>query len=430
MARHVRNPKIESRSARQKLKPSAKPTYFDLGGKLHLGYRRGTGAGVWVARRYIGSERYVTRTIGEADDLADANGGSVLDFRQAQIKAREWASDLDEKDHVKSFGPAITINRAIDEYIDQRRTASDARSKLRRLKELGDTPMAELTVSALEKWRAGIVREISEVGTRRIVADAKACLNAAAKRHRDRLPASIPAIIKDGLAHPRGSASENTGEPQILMDADVRRLVDAAWQIDAEGGWGGHLGRMVLVLASTGARLSQVQRLRVADLDVGKQRLMMPVSYKGKGEKKTSYVAVPIGQDVAAALEAVTRGRPGTDILLLRPRWRAVPGVGRFEVERSGWRAASELTVPWKGIVARAGLPSNLVAYALRHSSITRMLKRGLPTALVSRLHDTSPEMLQRNYTRFISDALDDLARSAITPLMPTPPTPLRAVEG
>ena len=49
---------------------------------------------------------------------------------------------------------------------------------------------------------------------------------------------------------------------------------------------------------------------------------------------------------------------------------------------------------------------------------------------LAAALHDTSSAMIEAHYSRFITDALDELARRAVVPLMPEPVTPLRAVEG
>jgi integrase len=277
---------------------------------------------------------------------------------------------------------------------------------------------------------------MAEVSVRRIVADARACFNACAKRHRDKLPPTLRDVIRDGLAVPKGSVVENFREPQILSDADVRLVVDSAGQIDAEQGWGGDLARMVLVLASTGARLSQAARLKVADVDSVKQRIMMPVSRKGGGEKRVSHHAVPVGPDLIAALQPLLNGRKGTDPLLLRPRWRraaGVPGSGRgvLEVyERGPWRAASEITTPWKAVVARADLSRQFVCYSLRHSSIVRLLRAGLPTQLVAKLHDTSEPMIASHYGRFIETALDDLARSALIPMVTAPVAKLREVKG
>ena len=436
LARHVRNPKIESRAARAKLRPSPKPVYFDLGGKLHLGYRRGKGVGAWVARRYLGDERYLTKTLAEADDLADANKVMVLSFDQAQDRARAWASDLDKAERIAALGQVIKVRDAIAEYLDQRETARDARTKLKHLiadVALAETPLAALTVADLVQWRTGLLDKMAEASARRVANDARACLNFAAKRHRDKLPPSMRDTVRDGFAVSRKVKLENTREKQILTDADIRRLIDAARQIDEEQGWGGDLGRMVVTLASTGARFSQVVRLRVADLQVEHQRLMMPTSRKGGGEKQTSHTAIPLLPEVVDALKRATVGRRGVDPLLLRPRWRRAPGpgLGQWEVYgRAAWGGASTFTRPWKAIIRRAGLPTGIVPYSFRHSSIVRGLRAGLPSQLVAQLHDTSATMIERYYGRFVSDALHALARAALVSLMPTPVTPIRVAEG
>jgi hypothetical protein len=115
-------------------------------------------------------------------------------------------------------------------------------------------------------------------------------------------------------------------------------------------------------------------------------------------------------------------GRKGHEILLLRPHWRRAVGV-RWEKtgERSPWLSTDELTRVWPDIVARAGLAKGTVPYALRHSSIVRGLRAGLPVRLVAALHDTSSEMIERHYARFIVDATDELAARAVVPLTTAP---------
>lgn len=167
MAKHIRNPKIESRAARQKLKPSAKPTYFDLGGRLHLGYRKGKGAGRWVARIYVGDERYVTKTLAEADDLADANGSTVLNFGQAQDRARECMKAHDDAARIKAFGPVVTVAVAAAAYETERgATARDARGKLKHLiadAKLAATPLPALTAPDLAQWRARLLDQMGKL---------------------------------------------------------------------------------------------------------------------------------------------------------------------------------------------------------------------------------------------------------------------------
>jgi site-specific recombinase XerD len=81
------------------------------------------------------------------------------------------------------------------------------------------------------------------------------------------------------------------------------------------------------------------------------------------------------------------------------------------------------LTRPWAKIVKRAGLSETVVPYALRHSSIVRGLRAGLPVRLVAALHDTSIVQIERHYAVYISDALDELAARAVVPLVPTAST-------
>ena len=85
------------------------------------------------------------------------------------------------------------------------------------------------------------------------------------------------------------------------------------------------------------------------------------------------------------------------------------------------------MTRPWRAAVAEAGLPAGLVPYCLRHSSIVRGLRAGLPVRLVAAAHDTSAAMVEKHYGAFIVDATEDLLRRAVLPLAPdAPPMLLR----
>ena len=90
MARSIRDAKLDSRAARERLSARGKPYFRTLDPGLHLGYRKLKGApGRWVVRYYIGEQSYALETIATADDSSTANGVDVLDFRQAQEEARK-----------------------------------------------------------------------------------------------------------------------------------------------------------------------------------------------------------------------------------------------------------------------------------------------------------------------------------------------------
>jgi hypothetical protein len=60
-----------------------------------------------------------------------------------------------------------------------------------------------------------------------------------------------------------------------------------------------------------------------------------------------------------------------------------------------------------------------VTAYSLRHSSIVRMLRSGLPTRLVAAIHNTSSSMVERHYSGAIHDLLEDVVAATIIPLAP-----------
>jgi len=95
MARTIKDTSLDTRAARGRLMPRGKPYYSKIEEGLHIGYRKPRGrkgkpavSGKWVLRRYVGGQAYVVETIGIADDFDDADGHAILNFSQAQAKAR------------------------------------------------------------------------------------------------------------------------------------------------------------------------------------------------------------------------------------------------------------------------------------------------------------------------------------------------------
>ena len=437
MAKRAR---LDSCSAREKLKPRGAPYWAEAGAKVDLGYRRlKAGVGSWAMRRYVEETRtYVATTFARADDLDEADGVDILNYHEAQAKARELAAAAAEEERLARLGPPLTVARAVEEYVEAREqrweshggagAKGNARNRLARHvlsdRALASTPLAALTANQLAAWLAGRAHD------QRTMHDFKAALNLSAKRHRDVLPPTLRDAIRDGLAGSHARARAPRDAQVGLPDADVRRVVAAAWQVDEEAGWDGGLGRLVMALAATGARMSQVVRMRVADVQLAQGRLMVPTSRKGGGAKMASHVAVRVGPDVLAALAPATAGRLGHESLFLRPHWRLAAGLAweRGE-ELRPWASSDSLRRPWAAVVAKAGLPSTVTPYALRHSSICRALKAGLPVQLVARLHDTSAAMIERNYSAQIVSLMDEFAERAIIPLTTPPPAPIAAVR-
>ncbi|RUY09977.1 integrase [Mesorhizobium sp. M2A.F.Ca.ET.040.01.1.1] len=305
----------------------------------------------------------------------------------------------------------------------------DARLRLSR--HVLTDPVAEIALHKLketdfDQWRSRRSPALSVSTIRRVTNDLKASLNAAAVKNRSRLPAEVALIIKNGLS--AGEAAPPVARDQAaLPDADVRRIIGAARAVDIDQGWDGDLLRMVLVLSATGARFSQVARMAVGDIQIQQNRLMVPTSRKGRGTKNTTHIGIRVGTDVIDQLRPAIAGKQRGEALL--QRWRHVQ-TKATEIRppqwvrdaRGPWTAASELARPWLDIITRAGLPREVVPYSLRHSSIVRQLRAGLPVRLVAALHDTSTIMIERHYASAIVDLLDELSASAIVPLMSDQP--------
>ncbi|WP_244421449.1 tyrosine-type recombinase/integrase [Allomesorhizobium alhagi] len=441
----MRDATLESRAAREKLKPRGKPYYKAIGPSLHLGYRKGKSGGRWVVRLYVGDRNYRVETVADADDRLDANGGSILDFWQAQEKARE----LHTKQSAAPEPAALTVRQAVEAYIAMRdaresrrkgrAVRSDASRRLHRYvlgqdkrgkqeavpaSALADMAMAALTDDDLAAWRAGLSDTLKETTKRRLANDLKAAL------HTQRKQLNAALVVNDGL---KGVVADDEAEPvardnQILSDAQIMRLLDAARQIDAELGWDGDLFRLVSVLNATGARFSQIARMKVRDCQLAEARLLVPSSRKGKAGKSGASM-IPVEPAVIDVLRPAVAGRAGDAPLLERWRHRQTPGSIRWVREGRGpWQSSSDMDRAWKAIRERAGMPG-VIAYALRHSSIVRGIRQNLPIRLVAAAHDTSVAMIEKHYAKWITSGLEEMARLAIVPLMPAPATDGKVVR-
>ncbi len=410
--------------------------------ETHLGYRKGKRAGVWLVR-WRNGKGYRQAPLGSADDAITVG---ALSFEAAMRAARETVEKARADAAAEAAGPVVTVRTAIESYIagrdarDSRRAGrakrSDAASRLSRyvtgkpasgkrkavaVALIADVALHNLTEKDLARWRDGLPESLKATTKRRLINDVKAALNSSYAADRERLPATLPGIVKHALrALPREDEAEPVArDNQILTDAKIARLLRSTRDVDAEEEWDGDLFRFVLVLAATGARFSQVARLRVRDFQAKEGRILIPVSRKGRGGAKADSVTVPIGADIVAALAPIAARRPKDAPLL--ERWRRVQKAGGVEWHkdrRGAWQAASEIVRAWQSIRERAGLPET-VAYALRHSSIVRAIRANLPLRLIAAAHDTSTGMLEKHYSRWIVDGLQDVLRAAVVPLVP-----------
>jgi integrase len=395
MARRPRAARLETRTARLKLKVRKKPYDFtSIAPRIRLGYRRCKSAGRWVVKVADGHGGNWTKVVGIADDHEDADGEHIFSWWQAQDKARALARGKDS-----AGGRPGTVAEALADYEADLIARGASPANARRVRTLLPPtllakPVALLTAGELKRLRDGMVAKGAKASSvNRDVKGFKAALNLAAA-YDPRITNS--AAWRTGLA---ALPDAHTARNVILTDEQVRALIAAAYAEDDA------IGLLVETAAVTGARVSQLGRLEVGDLQADRPdpRLMMPSSRKGKGVKRIERKPIPITSSLAAQLRQAAGNRARTEPLLLR-------------TDGAPWQPPiADYRLPFIRAVTRIGLdPAMVTLYSLRHSSIVRGLLAGVPTRVVAAQHDTSVPMLERTYSQHILDHSDSVARRAL----------------
>ena len=364
--------KLETATARRRLEVRRKPYYATISPGIQLGYRRNIGGGSWSVRCIARGADWIKK-IALADDLEPADGKHVLTYWQAIDVARALARRQPSADDASR---PVTVGEALDRYqrdLDSRGADAQNASRVRRHlnASLATKPVALLTMNDLRHWRDGLVSKgVAPATINRTRAGLRAALELAASLD-DRI--TNRNAFRSGL---KGLPGGKNARRVVLPDADVLRLVEAAYQEDRA------FGVLVEVLAQTGARVSQAARLTCGDLqaDRADPRLLMPTSYKGRGQKEKQHVPVPITAALAAVLVELKGDRPDDEPLLRKSDGSRWLGINKSE----HWNL-------FRAVVERAGYdPDVITSYALRHSSICRALLNGIPVSVVAKLHDTS----------------------------------------
>lgn len=286
MARKIRHARLGSRSVRVTLPIRREPYWTGMALGCHVGYRKLSAGGTWIGRwrnRKDGQRRY--KALGSADDHLDADGRGVLDFAQAQTKAREFFKRMERTaagDFQASDG-LYTVDQTLESYFRDRedrghKSVESDRQKARSLisERLGGLAVSRLTKSKIVEWMSELVatppgvrsakgkaaqfRAASDPRARRATANRTFALLRAAlnKAHAD---GRIPHDDAWRMIKPFGAAAAS--RVRILTDDEARRFLNACRP---------DFRQLATAAILTGARYSELARLLVEDFkrDVGK----------------------------------------------------------------------------------------------------------------------------------------------------------------
>jgi integrase len=399
MPRKVRDRILDTRAAREKLKPSGKPYYKSIGPELHLGYRKGGDARKWVVRIYAGSGQYVTETIGHADDLADADGINVLSFWQAQEKARDL---LAAESVAAPSRRGYTVADAIASYLEHLSDRPEAQRKARlRLaayvpEKLAKVEIAKLTAADLTAWLRDMAKRPGRVRTtwdadkhnlRNVDMD-----DPEVRRQRKSSSNRVLTMLKAALNHAyqNGNAPSDHAWKRVkpFKDADAariryltiaesQRLINAA---DPE------FRLLVQTALMTGARYSELCRLRVEDFNPDSETLHVRTSKSGKPRHVT------LADEGAEFVAGLCAGRSGRAPLL--GEWKEGDQDRRM-------KAACE----------RANIDPPITFHGLRHTWASLSVMGGMPLIVVAKnLGHSDTRMVEKHYGHlapsYIADAI------------------------
>lgn len=183
--------------------------------------------------------------------------------------------------------------------------------------------------------------------------------------------------------------------PRTLTDEQLDRLMDAPERGSAEGL---RDAAMLELLIATGARISELARLRVRDVDLSEGTALL----FGKGSKER---LVPIyRRAVERSDEYLRQGRP--ELIAESPRDRRQEMDSFFISGRGRAMDAPTLRYRFEVLRRRAGIPADITPHAMRHTFATDLLAGGADLRSVQELLGHASLSTTQIYTHLTPDGL------------------------
>ncbi|WP_198147449.1 tyrosine-type recombinase/integrase [Sphingobium chungbukense] len=373
---------------------------------FHLGYYRGKKVAKWVARyRPPGKAGgYEKATLGEADDTQDADATGVLDYRQAQDKAREWLKDRQGGPKVKAN---YTVGDVLDEYIEGF-AGKDLVNTKRRIEKfirpaLGHIRMDQLTTDHIEKFQRDRAktparlrtakgadeqkyrtldtdedRRKRKASTNRDMTVLKAALNYAFNRRK------VPSDSAWRLVKPFKGVE--VARLRYLTDDEARRVVNAA---------GPEFRPIVQASLLTGARWGELRRVCCIDVD-----LLAGTAWLQETKGAAPRVVYLEAEGVELFRQQMA-GRKGDDLVFPGPTG-----------ER--WNDAQQIRRMTDACTAGSVAPAASF-HDLRRTYGARLALRGVPMAIIAEALGHKDERITRkHYAHLAPSHVADMVRSNI----------------
>lgn len=362
--------KIDSKTARDTLKPKREPYWHKIRTGLHLGYRKpGSGNGTWIARRTEGAKK-IYQAMGQ---FHDTDKPKRTAFAVACDAAQAWSGSAD----AGIFAYGTTVEDACRAYVDRQRSekgvanAGDAEGRFKRLvygKAIAGHRLDKLTTITVRAWRdAQLPKRADEEVERR----AKDTIN----RNLATLKAALNMALADRLVSTDAGWKTVTKFERVgrrrdqFLSRDQRESLLVACPAD--------LRELIKGLMLTALRPGELAATNADDFDQRHGTLNIRKS-------KTEARIVPLSTVAVEFFKDLSRDRPGGQPLVVDAfgaRW-----------DKDKWKK------PFKTAVHVAKLPANAVVYSLRHAAISELLVKGMDVHTVAKIAGTSTDMIDKHY--------------------------------
>jgi integrase len=407
MARTITHTKLETPTARARLKKGRQAHWQQLKPGVHIGYQRwpGDAEGHWLLRRYLGGgNTYRTVTVGAADDHRKADGINVLDYEQAKAKiASSILLPGLEKVH------RLTVRQAMDRYVTYKRSLGQnravrdvlSRGTVHILPTLGDLVIEELDADKLRRWLATVAHTPAQLRSKAGKPQYRPALKTEEDKRKRKVSANRVLIMLKAIlnhAYDEGMVANKsawdrrlkpfrnvgTARARYLTVAEAQRLVNAC---DPD------FRDLVRKALETGCRYSELARLQVHDFNADAGTVTVGKSKTGKPRH------VVLTDQGAAFFKQHCAGRGGHDFMFIK-------------ADDSEWKESHQ-EKPMRRANERARLKPPIGFHGLRHTWASLAVMGGVPLMVVAKnLGHSDTGMVEHHYGHLAPSYITDAIRA------------------
>ncbi len=435
MPRTVNDAAMTTKAARERLAGQHKAYWKALDSGVAIGYRKGKTGGAWLARLADPSAGggYRQTTIAKADDTLKADGAEVLDYRQAEARAREWvarqnriAAGLAPEPEAVRKAPYTVAEAAADYLADM--TARGAKSvphtarvvNAHVLPALGASTVAGLSRDRVRAWHRALATAPARLRAKAgVVKHRKASDDDDAPRRRRATANRVLTVLKAALNHARAEGKagcsddawapvkpfREADQPKVryLLDTEAVRLVNAC---------AGDFRALVTAALLTGCRYGELTALRCRDFDPDSATLLIGRSKSGKHRH---VVLTDEGRDFLAAQVA---GKPRDAVIFQREAVQSqATRTDAAQMKRVPWRGSDQFR-PMRDACAAAEIEPAVSFHILRHTHASRLARASVPMAVIAaQLGHRDTRMTEKHYAHLAPSYIADTVRRAFLPM-------------